>query len=55
MPLSSLLKNLSLFVKLVFVILKVQKVDEDEYKDDHEKYMTRQIQDNRQKNYEGLG
>ena len=41
-------------MKLVFVILKVQTVDEDEYKDDHEKYIARQIQDNHQKNYEGL-
>ena len=42
MPTPSLLKNLSIFVKLVSEVLKVGTVDENKYNDNHAKDVTRQ-------------
>ena len=44
MPSPSLLKMLSLFVKLASEVLKLGIVDENEYEDNHEKYVARQRQ-----------
>ena len=53
MTLSLIIKILLIIVKLASEVLKVVTVEENEYNDNHEKYVARQIQGKLLIKYEG--